>query len=126
MLGFSSIAETALAEIPVDAAPLVPSGGGWALGDIADPQFYDWWRKRAREERQKLEVVKTEMLAPDVEPKPLREETIAAVEAASSVKEIQSLDLLKYERNILKAAIADYERMVAEDEEEAALLLLMH
>ena len=92
-------------------------------GDSSDPLFYDWWRKRAQDERDKLETVIeiVEESAPV-----LREETIEAVEAATSIDQIQSLNLLKYERDILRAAIAEYQRMVDEDEEEAAILLLMH
>lgn len=89
--------------------------------DTSDPLFYDWWRKRAQDERAKLEVVQEiiEEAAPA-----LRVETIAAVEAATSVGEIQSLDLLKYERDILRAAIAEYQAMIDQDEEEAEFLLL--
>lgn len=100
--------------------PPVTTRTNW---DTSDPLFYDWWRKRALDERAKLEVVQE--IIEEATPA-LRVETIDAVEAATSVAEIQSLDLLKYERDILRAAIADYQRMIDEDEEEAAILLLMH
>jgi hypothetical protein len=105
---------------PAVAAPVVTTRSS---GDSSDPLFYDWWRKRAQDERDKLETVIeiVEESAPV-----LREETIEAVEAATSIDQIQSLNLLKYERDILRAAIAEYQRMVDEDEEEAAILLLMH
>lgn len=102
------------------APPVVVTRTNW---DTSDSQFYDWWRQRAKRERAKL--VPVAEIVEEATPA-LREETISAVEAATSVSQIQSMDLLKYERDILRAAIADYQRMIDEDEEEAAILLLMH
>ena len=90
--------------------------------DTSDPQFYDWWRKRAQEERQKLEIVQ-EAVEAQAEP-PLREETIEAIEAASSMDEIVNLDLFEHERATLRRMIRDYQDML--DEEEALLLALIH
>lgn len=100
------------------AAPPVVQRGNW---DTSDPLFYDWWRKRAQDERERFEFI--DAASGTISP-PLRTETVAAVEAATSVAEIQSLDLLKYERDILRAAIADYQAMIDQDEEEAEFLLL--
>ncbi len=106
--------------ILLEQCPDAVAAGNW---DTSDPQFYDWWRKRAKTEREKLEAVIeiVEEAAPA-----LREETIAAVEAATSIDQMQSLNLLKYERDILRAAIAEYQAMIDQDEEEAVILLLIH
>ncbi len=114
---------TALFATKVPAVFVQPAGVDTSDGfsGAADPIFFDWWRKRAEDERAKLEFVQEELeeAAPA-----LRVETIAAVEAATSIHEIQSLNLLKYERDILRAAIAEYQAMIDQDEEEAEFLLL--
>lgn len=120
--------------------PVAPAGGGyrsllafWAGGaanrgavapvqqgnwDTTDPLFYDWWRRQ----RQALEAVKTE-----AEEQPLQVETIQAVEAATSIADVEhlavSVALLARERVILNQLILDYQQYL-DDEEEAEFLLL--